>query len=181
MTMRTRGRRITLAAFALAVVALLAAGASQAAAKKSSGTPCWKLVVNDWFDNGRIDRLYPLHCYEEAIDAIPKDIRDYADAADVINRALQAALNGHLDPGNPHALRGNGRPVDGGNGKDENGQGSQQAAGNIDTSGPSSVPIPLLVLGGISLALLAAGALGYYSRRKHAQADDDSDEHDSPS
>jgi len=151
------------------------------ASAAAKGSKCGQEIVADWFDNGRIDRLYPLHCYEEAIDAIPKDIRDYADAADVINRALQAALNGHLDPGNPHALRGNGRPVDGGNGKDENGQGSQQAAGNIDTSGPSSVPIPLLVLGGISLALLAAGALGYYSRRKHAQADDDSDEHDSPS
>ena len=28
-------------------------------------------VLNDWYDNGRIDRLYPLHCYEEAIDAHP--------------------------------------------------------------------------------------------------------------
>ncbi|TML24074.1 MAG: hypothetical protein E6G11_08825 [Actinobacteria bacterium] len=173
----------TLSAFTGLVVLLTAVGValSLPASAAAKGSKCGQEIVADWFDNGRIDRLYPLHCYEEAIDAIPKDIRDYADAADVINRALQAALNGHLDPGNPHALRGNGRPVDGGNGKDENGQGSQQAAGNIDTSGPSSVPIPLLVLGGISLALLAAGALGYYSRRKHAQADDDSDEHDSPS
>ena len=49
-------------------------------------------MLADWFDNGRIDRLYPLNCYEEAIDAIPDDLRDYADAEDVITRALQAAL-----------------------------------------------------------------------------------------
>ena len=30
------------------------------------------------------------------------------------------------------------------------------------------MPIPLLVLGGMSLALLAAGGLGYLSRRRHA-------------
>jgi hypothetical protein len=49
----------------------------------------------------------------------------------------------------------------------------------VDTSGPSSVPIPLVVLGGMSLALLAAGALGYASRRRQAgreQHDDDGDD-----
>jgi LPXTG-motif cell wall-anchored protein len=30
------------------------------------------------------------------------------------------------------------------------------------------VPVPLLVLGGLSLALLAAGGLGYVSRRRQA-------------
>ena len=38
----------------------------------------------------------------------------------------------------------------------------------MDTTGPSSVPIPLLVLGGMSIALLAAGGLGYLSRRRQA-------------
>ncbi len=40
------------------------------------------------------------------------------------------------------------------------------------TSDPSSLPIPLLVLGGMSLALLGAGGLGYLSRRRRA---DDAD------
>ena len=43
----------------------------------------------------------------------------------------------------------------------------------VDTSGPSSVPVPLLVLGGLSLALLAAGGLGYVSRRRQAAHADD--------
>jgi hypothetical protein len=157
--------------FVTVVAALTVTGTASA-----KGTKCGQEIVADWFDNGRIDRLYPLHCYEEAIDAIPKDIRDYADAADVINRALQAALNGKLDQGGPDPTPGKNRPVDNGkNGKDENGNGNgTQATGAIDTSGPSSVPIPLLVLGGISLALLAAGGYGYWSRRRRADGDDGS-------
>jgi hypothetical protein len=158
----------------VAVVAALTFTGTAAA----KGSKCGQQIVADWFDNGRIDRLYPLHCYEEAIDSIPQDIRDYADAADVINRALQAALNGKLDPGGPDPTPGNSRPIgkNKGGDKDENGGsgGGEQAVDQIDTSGPSSVPIPLLVLGGISLALLAAGGLGYVSRRRQARSDDDS-------
>jgi hypothetical protein len=133
-------------------------------------------VLADWFDNGRIDRLYPLHCYEDAIDAIPADLRDYADAEDVISRALQSALHGKLAPGGRD-------PSPDGDGANDKGDhpGSDgadavdggQAAPNVDTSGPSSVPIPLLVLGGISIALLAAGGLGYVSRRRQSAEGDD--------
>jgi hypothetical protein len=160
----------------LLVLAVLAAAALTVTGTASAkGTKCGQEIVADWFDNGRIDRLYPLHCYEEAIDAIPSDIRDYADAADVINRALQAALNGKLDPGGPDPTPGKNRSIGGGNGNDENGSGNgAQASGSIDTSGPSSVPIPLLVLGGISLALLAAGGYGYWSRRRRTDGDDGS-------
>ena len=48
-----------------------------------------------------------------------------------------------------------------------------QVAPEVDTTGPSSVPIPLVVLGGMSLALLAAGGLGYLSRRRQAVHADD--------
>ena len=43
------------------------------------------------------------------------------------------------------------------------------ATPGVDTSGPSSVPIPLLILGGLALLLLAAGAAGYLSRRAQAR------------
>jgi hypothetical protein len=36
----------------------------------------------------------------------------------------------------------------------------------VNTSAPSSVPLPLYILAGIALALLAAGAVGYVSRRR---------------
>jgi hypothetical protein len=143
-----------------------------------AATPCGKKVLADWFDNGRIDRLYPLNCYEEAIDAIPDDLRDYADAEEVITRALQAALRGELAPGGRDPTPGEDAPGTGSGGSDGGGgtgnSDDPQAAPGVDTSGPSSVPIPLLVLGGMSLALLAAGGLGYLSRRRAAAHADDS-------
>jgi hypothetical protein len=45
------------------------------------------------------------------------------------------------------------------------------AADAADTSGPSSLPIPLLILGGLALLLLAAGGVGYLSRRAQARRD----------
>jgi hypothetical protein len=140
-------------------------------------TPCGDKVLADWFDNGRIDRLYDLHCYEDAIDAIPSDLRDYANAEEIISRALQAAVGGKLDPGGPDPSPGDSGggsipPTDPG----DPGDGSV-ASPNVDTTGLSSVPIPLMVLGVMSLALLAAGGLGYL-RRRHATDDlDGPDDH----
>jgi hypothetical protein len=179
-TNRSRRAFLVLAALMLSTAASLCVAASAGAA-----TPCGKKVLGDWFDNGRIDRLYPFNCYEEAIDAIPPDIGPYSDAEDVITRALQAALGGHLAPGGKDPTPGDGKGS--GNGSNGNGgsggnggpggSGSPQAAPDVDTSGPSSVPIPLLVLGGMSVALLAAGGIGYVARRRQsAHADDAGDD-----
>src|SRR5262245_34326660 len=157
------------------VVGGLAALSSLAlAAPAGAATPCGKKVLNDWWDNGRVDRLYPLHCYEEAIDSIPPDIRDYSDAEAVISRALQAAVGGNLAAGgkDPSPDDDGNRDVPGPVAGDP-GDGGSEAAPNVD-GGTSSIPIPLLVLGGMSLALLAAGGLGYLSRRrKAAEGQDD--------
>ena len=163
------------ALLASALVALAASGPASAAA----ATPCGDKVLADWFDNGRIDRLYPLHCYEDAIDAIPDDLRDYADAEEVISRALQSALRGELAPGGRDPTPGSDSSDDpttprtpGGGSNGPGAPSGPEAAPDVDTSGPSSVPIPLLVLGGMSLALLSAGGLGYVARRRQAAQDD---------
>ena len=92
-------RRTVHALTALAVLLASALVALSLTGTAAAATPCGKKVLADWFDNGRIDRLYKVNCYEEAIDAIPADLRDYADAEEVITRALQGALNGELVPG----------------------------------------------------------------------------------
>jgi hypothetical protein len=167
-------RRLRRALPALLVLAASAVVALAVASPAGAATPCGKKVLGDWFDNGRIDRLYPLNCYEEAIDAIPPDLRDYADAEDVITRALQAALHGNLAPGGSDPTPGDGSGAGAGSGNGAGGDGTTaEGAPAVDTSGPSSVPIPLLVLGGMSIALLAAGGLGYLSRRRHAAESDD--------
>jgi hypothetical protein len=146
--------RRTLATVLVAVastLALLVFGAAPAAA----GSPCGKKVLKDWSGNSRIDGTYPLHCYQDAIDALPRDLFDYSDAPDVIGRAFLEASGGRK-----LAIS---RP------KHSGGPPEQLADGStVSGSSPSSLPFPLLVLTGIAVALLAAGGLGYVSRRRRA-------------
>jgi hypothetical protein len=178
-------------AFLVALVLALSAVATLSfAGTAGAATKCGGQVLADWYDNGRIDKLYPLNCYEEAIDAIPDDIGPYVDAEEVITRALQGALRGDLDEGgcDPSAdgsandcarQPGGGANPEGDNPSDETDPSSTNpddpglVAPDVDTSAPSSVPIPLLVLGGMSILLLAAGGLGYVSRRRQAAHADD--------
>ena len=86
MTQRVRRPETLLATVRrlLALIAVLALSASSLPGGEPGGrAACSERVLADWFDNGRIDRVYALQCYEEAIDALPTDIRDYTDAEDV--------------------------------------------------------------------------------------------------
>jgi hypothetical protein len=72
-----------LVALAVALVAMLAAtGSGQAA----SG--CAARVIDDWRD-GRIEGVYPVACYREALADLPEDLRIYSSAQTDITRALQ--------------------------------------------------------------------------------------------
>ncbi|MGI8478434.1 MAG: hypothetical protein ACR2M2_01010 [Gaiellaceae bacterium] len=162
-----------LALVTAALVALTLPGTAMA-------TRCGDAVLADWFDNGRIDRLYQAHCYEEAIDDIPDDLREYANAEEIIGRALQFSLRDELAPGGVDPTPDDGSPP-GGPGPPGNPPGEDPptnkpgttATPDVDTTGISSVPIPLLVLGGMSIALLGAGGLGYLSRRRAAARGED--------
>ena len=55
----------------LAVFAAVLAVASPAGAASS----CGRAVIDDWYDNGRVDGTYALHCYDDAIDTLPRDVR----------------------------------------------------------------------------------------------------------
>jgi hypothetical protein len=70
------------------VLAILAAATSGTAAAKSS---CATRLIADWQD-GRIDRTYPVPCYREALASLPEDVRVYSTATSDITRALHARL-----------------------------------------------------------------------------------------
>ncbi len=176
-------RRLSVLALALGVVlATLALAGPAAAASKSCGDD----VVSDWYGDGRVDKVFPLPCYQQAIRSLPVDVLDYSNAKQDILRALAFARKGKNDPGEtggkePTSEQPDPEPI--GQPKDPQttpttpthpgppGTGSEAVGDQVDTSGPSSLPIPLLILGGLALLLLAAGGAGYLSRRAQARRD----------
>jgi hypothetical protein len=172
----------------VAVLAALALSVSSTPAS-AKGPACWARVIADWYDNGRMDHDYPISCYQQALQHLPQDIREYADAQDVIGRALTAAIARRGQSVHTSSTptttdkngKGGGAIVvnpgggDGGPGPTavaptgDNGSGGKSLfAKAFDRLGPgnaNSIPIPLIVLGSLALLLLAAGAAGMVARR----------------
>jgi len=79
------------AALATALIAAALVGSAVRPPPAQAATPCWKLLLNDWYD-GRIDQTYAVHCYKDALKHLPSDVRTYSSAHDDILRALQSAI-----------------------------------------------------------------------------------------
>ena len=169
------------------LIVLVAAsfGAGVAAPQADAATPCWKRLINDWYD-GRIDRTYPASCYRQAIKNLPEDVDAYSTAREDLERALLSAARrkgSALDaddpippgPGNeagpkaedPSSENGDEEaapPLPGSDGGDD--------GGLLETFRPSSadeIPVPLLVLGGLAVLLLGAAAASFVARKIQAR------------
>src|SRR5207302_2661202 len=120
--------RLLLAAF-VATLALLAAGVGSASAAPAASlqatSTCWQQVINDWLDNGQVDRIYAIPCYTQAIQHLSQypDVAGYSSAEDDIRRALQAAFR--LDRGG-----GGGTGLGGGGGGGPSGVGPTGTGGS---------------------------------------------------
>ncbi len=73
------------------LVLVATAGALLLAGTAAAKEPCWKTLIDDWYD-GRIDNVYPVQCYRAALEHMPEDVAQYSTLGDDINRALQAAI-----------------------------------------------------------------------------------------
>jgi uncharacterized membrane protein YgcG len=175
-------------ALALGIVALALGAAAVRPAPAQAATPCWKLLLNDWYD-GRIDQTYSVHCYKDALKHLPADVQTYSSAHDDILRALQTAIakqkksNKPVGDNTPVPPASGGGSGSGGGGSGDGsggsgtgtttttggGQGSDGLAGKVGADDPSSVPTPLLILGGLALLLVAAGAAGLIAKRIQAR------------
>lgn len=183
----------------LTVTALLGLALTAALARPAAAAgPCWKALLADWYD-GRIDNTYPLHCYTDALRHLPPDVRTYSSAHDDILRALQSARanlrktgttkitattllpapssSAPKDTGTTSsttttdATGGTGSTGGGGSPGHQSGKGLQHVANELNPSSPSSLPVPLLVLGGLALLLVAAGAIGVVAKRVQSRRD----------
>jgi hypothetical protein len=183
-----------LLAATLVALALRAGAAGPAAA----AGPCWKTLLNDWYD-GRIDHTYPISCYDAALKHLPPDVQQYSSARDDIERALldakardhsagRAETPSTLVPAQTRAttrlpatsgrtttsgveavsvtypatttpLPGN-RPANA----------IARLADRLNPASPTSLPVPLIVLAGLAVVLVAAGGVGVLVRRSQGRS-----------
>ena len=170
----------------LIVLAAASFGAGVAAPQADAATPCWKRLINDWYD-GRIDRTYPASCYRQAIKNLPEDVDAYSTAREDLERALLSAARrkgSALDaddpippgPGNEAGPKAE-DPSSSENGDEEAapplpGSDGGDDGGLLETFRPSSadeIPVPLLVLGGLAVLLLGAAAASFVARKIQAR------------
>src|SRR5439155_14237112 len=124
---------------------------------------CSDALIHDWYVDGRIDNTYQVHCYQEALKDIPEDQLVYGTLRDNLTRALQNVIRdhgGHVKGSTIVPGSGNG-PGDGpgGTAGGTHDKGFfHWLANKVGPSTANSVPLPLLVLGGLALALIAAAA-----------------------
>jgi hypothetical protein len=143
------------------LAATLVAGVAPAAAE----TPCWKKVVQDWYADGRIDGAYSAACLSEARRRIPEDLLVYSSFDDQARQARQESGRRLAAAGSGSTARPRGPQV-----ADEPSRGLFKVA--LDKTSPrnaDSVPLPLLILGGMAMLLIAAGAAGLVARRVRAR------------
>jgi hypothetical protein len=163
-----------LLALALALTGVLALSAPAPALAADS---CLDRILKDWYPDETIDGKYSQACYRAAEKGLPQDLRDYSDLPAEIQRAkLRDLRDERIATGRGQSdrrLSGAG-PVDARNsGGGGTGGSSDGPIDNLlEAAGPSSAdsaPIPLLVLAGLALLLIAAGATGVLTRKLNAR------------
>jgi hypothetical protein len=154
---------VSAAAVLVGVLALAVSAPSQAA------TPCWRQVINDWVKNDRVQTTYPLHCYKDALAHVPEDMRVYSSIEDDILAARQLAARRTLrttqsvKPGStttPSSTETQQTPTKGL---------YKEAINQFQPRNADSMPLPLMILAGLALLLIAAGGAGLISRRLRAR------------
>jgi hypothetical protein len=147
----------------LLLVALLAVVVALPGPAGAATSPCRNKIFNDWYPDGKIASTYPIACYQDALKNLPPDAAIYSSLGDDVRAAMRAAMR---------RSQGLKAPLQVGHGAKAIGAGSVKSAlvsihnsahdpassGVVATA--SSAPLPILVLGGIALALVAAGAIG---------------------
>lgn len=153
--------------------------AAAAPAPAQAAKPCWKQVIDDWSQDGAITGRYSAKCIEQALDNVPEDIRAYSDFEEQAkaariesSRQLQSVGSGSGgSPETDSATSGEDTQMmqerDPNTGaKDET---PLQSVLGTNGNNADSLPVPLLVLLGLSAALLAAGGAGLAARKIRAR------------
>jgi hypothetical protein len=137
-----------------------------------AAVPCRNKIFNDWYVDGKIASTYSHSCYVDALGHIPPDASVYSSLSDDIKSAMRGAVRRVEGKSVPTQIGQGFRALNTGvkgastvstaAGTHDPATGERTAAsssgGIADTA--SGAPLPILVLGGLAIALAAAGAIG---------------------
>jgi hypothetical protein len=147
------------------VVALSAALLTTGVAPAGAKTPCGKQVIEDWYDDGRLDKRYSPRCLNEARKRIPDDLEQYSSLDDeILRQRRQGARTLAVGGGSSSPQRQSGGPT-----IEPGDSPFRQAFSKTNPRNADSLPLPLLILAGLALLLMSAGAAGLVSRRLRAR------------
>jgi hypothetical protein len=153
--------------------------------------PCRNAIFNDWYHDGQIASTYPLACYRDALAHVRNGDAIYTSLQDDIQSALQAAIQrqhgkkvaaqvGHKfapAPTKPVLVNQKGggkhstKTIESVSPRSGDGPGGPQTLADVSSSSDGGgVPLPIIALGAVALALLAAGGLGLAVRSRRGPA-----------
>jgi hypothetical protein len=152
----------------MVVSALCFAAFGIAAPAATAAQPCWKALVNDYWADNRVDRVYPISCYREAMEKLPSDVQEYSDAQDDLRRALLLAIRDTRDSGGAEFQSADDESTAAPAPADDSGGGKggfiTEVLSKLGPKNADSVPVPLLVLAAIAFLLCSAAGVSYAAR-----------------
>jgi hypothetical protein len=126
-------------------------------------SPCRNKIFNDWYPDGKIASTYPVACYRDALQNMPPDAKIYSSLGDDVRAAMRAAMRRAQGLSAPLQV-GHGPKAPGARNLKSSLVSVHNTAHDPASTGvvatATGAPLPILVLGGIALALVAAGAIG---------------------
>jgi hypothetical protein len=153
--------RLSIIAAALAATAALAFGAGSA----SASTSCGRAVIQDWYVDGTIDGRYPPTCYRQALSRVPEQQKIYSDLPDELKRGLRDALAREAKSGALGTKKTITQPAPRQTASHKSSGPIQRVLGELGPDRADSIPVPLMILAGVALLLIAAGAVSAIHRR----------------
>jgi hypothetical protein len=144
----------------------LTIGVGSATAAAKAKTPCWQLLLNDEYD-GHIDGTYPVGCYRAAIAHLPQDSLIYGQLKQDITQAMLKSIAAMKARGVKVTNSTPVQPEDASRGLQQHKKKKGFLAVIADHIGPgnaSSIPLPLLILAGLGLLLIAAAGASFAAR-----------------
>jgi hypothetical protein len=164
---------------------------------------CGTSVIDDYLKDGTISGSYSQACYKSALKQIPTDMDIYTDVRGSINAAMNGGGSGGTpiassnQPGTatskdkPKGTTTDGTTTEEGTTTDEvlpvapgttDGGLVGQALNDIGPKKADEIPMPVIVLGGLAVLLILAGAGGLIAQRRSRRGlEDDMTSSDAPS